>query len=90
VKHLPILLLILSGTLTGSNLAIAEGLDLSGFVQMHGAVRSKNVDCPPGTKCSVPFNDQRMQLKAEGSNEDETRSGKAFHQPNERGSGTAW
>jgi len=60
--------LALPGALTGSNLAIAEGLNLGGFVQVHGAMRSKNVDCPPGTKCSVPFNDQRMQLKAEGSN----------------------
>lgn len=50
------------------NRAAAEIIELSGFVQAHAAARTSNVDCPPATKCSVPFNDQRVQLKAEGGN----------------------
>lgn len=65
----PLLIVVLPCVLFGSSLAVADGVDLSGFVQLHGAVRSSNVDCPAGTTCSVPFNDQRVQLKAEGGNE---------------------
>jgi len=49
--------------------AIARDLELAGFVQTHAAVRSSNVDCPAVTECTVPFNEQRVQLKAEGGNE---------------------
>jgi hypothetical protein len=51
------------------NKAAAETLELAGFVQAHAAVRTSDVDCPAGTKCNAPFNDQRVQLKAEGGNE---------------------
>nr|MBS0019235.1 hypothetical protein [Gammaproteobacteria bacterium] len=46
---------------------LAGGLDLGGFVQLHGAVRTSGVDCPPETVCDVPFNEQRLRLSAEGS-----------------------
>ncbi|GMR08619.1 MAG: hypothetical protein BMS9Abin26_1625 [Gammaproteobacteria bacterium] len=49
--------------------AVAETLELSGFVQAHVATRTSDVDCPVGTECDVPFNDQRVQLKAEANNE---------------------
>jgi len=49
--------------------ATAEVVELAGFVQAHVAVRTSDVDCPAGTECDVPFNDQRVQLKAEGGNE---------------------
>lgn len=48
--------------------AFAEGLGLAGFVQAHAAARTGGVDCPAGTECDVPFNEQRLQLKVEGSN----------------------
>jgi len=49
--------------------ATAGDVDLAGFVQAHAAVRSSNVACSVGTECAVPFNEQRLQLKAEGGNE---------------------
>lgn len=49
--------------------AMAETIDLAGFVQAHAAARTSDVDCPAGTECNVPFNNQRVQLKAEGGNE---------------------
>jgi len=51
------------------NEAASETLELSGFVQAHAVVRTVDVDCPAGTECDVPFNDQRAQIKAEGGNE---------------------
>lgn len=44
-------------------------VDWSGFVQAHAAWRGSGESCAAGTECAVPFNDQRVQLKAEGGNE---------------------
>lgn len=41
--------------------------EIHGFLQAHAAARLGNVDCPPETACDWPFNEQRLQLKAEGS-----------------------
>jgi len=51
------------------NEAVADTLELSGFVQAHVATRTSDVDCPAGTECNVPFNEQRVQLKAEANND---------------------
>ncbi len=51
------------------NRASAGDVELAGFVQAHAVARMSNVDCPAGTECAVPFNEQRLQLKAEGGNE---------------------
>lgn len=46
---------------------LTSELTLGGFVQLHAAVRTSGVDCPPETVCDVPFNEQRVRLNAEGS-----------------------
>ncbi len=55
--------LIIAGPVNG-----APAVDWSGFVQGHAAARTADVMCPAGTECDLPFNDQRLQLKAEGNN----------------------
>lgn len=50
------------------NRATAKDIEFAGFIQPHAAARISDVDCPIGIECNVPFNDQRLQLKAEGSN----------------------
>ncbi|WP_051301705.1 hypothetical protein [Sedimenticola selenatireducens] len=40
---------------------------IHGFLQAHAAARLGNVDCAVQTACDWPFNEQRLQLKAEGS-----------------------
>jgi hypothetical protein len=57
--------LILSGPVAR---ALAQGLEVNGFVQIHAAARTAGVDCPAGTECDVPFNDQRLHLEVEGDN----------------------
>jgi hypothetical protein len=57
--------LILSGPVAR---ALAQRLEVNGFAQVHAAARTADVDCPAGTECDVPFNDQRLRLKVEGDN----------------------
>ncbi len=45
----------------------ADAPEIHGFLQAHTAARLGGVDCPPGTVCDWPYNEQRLQLKAEGS-----------------------
>jgi hypothetical protein len=40
--------------------------EIHGFLQAHGAARLGSANCPAGTACDWPFNEQRLQLKAEG------------------------
>jgi hypothetical protein len=44
-------------------------VDFAGFIQLHSAARISDVDCPMGTECGLPFNDQRVQFEAEGAND---------------------
>lgn len=41
--------------------------EMHGFLQAHGASRIGSVDCPAQTACDWPYNEQRFQLKLEGS-----------------------
>lgn len=52
-----------------SDVAQAGSVDFTGFIQLHSAARLADVDCPTVTECDLPFNDQRVQLEAEGANE---------------------
>ncbi len=45
----------------------AEAPEIHGFLQAHAAARVGGVDCTRGTVCDTPFNEQRLQLKVEGS-----------------------
>lgn len=60
-------LLILPGMVAGTGAMAAGSLELGGFVQLHAAVRTRDVDCPLQTACRVPFNDQRLRVNVEGS-----------------------
>ncbi len=40
--------------------------EIHGFLQAHAAARLGSVDCDRETECAWPFNEQRLQLKAEG------------------------
>jgi hypothetical protein len=66
----PVLAAVLAwGTGLSAGAAEAPPLEIPeihGFLQAHGAARLGGVDCDPGTACDWPFNEQRLQLKAEG------------------------
>lgn len=46
---------------------LAQVPEIHGFLQAHAAARLGDVDCAPQTTCDWPFNEQRLQLKSEGS-----------------------
>lgn len=50
----------------------AELPEIHGFIQAHAAARLGDVDCSPQTECDWPFNEQRLQIKTEGSGLDGT------------------
>ncbi|MEN8108154.1 MAG: hypothetical protein ABFS22_09125 [Pseudomonadota bacterium] len=67
MKRLPLLILMISGVFAGAVNVNAAEFDFGGFLQLHAAARTSHVDCPPETECTVPFNEQRLRLNAEGS-----------------------
>lgn len=61
------LLLVLFAGLVWGPAALAQVPEIHGFLQAHAAARLGGVDCAPQTACDWPFNEQRLQLKLEGS-----------------------
>ncbi len=47
--------------------ATAQAPEIHGFLQAHAAARLGGVECAPETAFDLPFNEQRLQLKLEGS-----------------------
>lgn len=46
---------------------LAQAPEIHGFLQAHAAARLGGVNCASETACDLPFNEQRLQLKAQGS-----------------------
>lgn len=66
IKPLLALLYVLAWS-ASTSASGAGAPEIHGFLQAHAAGRLGSVNCTAQTACDWPFNEQRLQLKAEGS-----------------------